>query len=65
MEGWGGLSGRYPDCRREDETDDGDEPKRLLIAQRDLLLREATALQNKVAGIDMALKLLDEPKAGE
>jgi hypothetical protein len=31
----------------------------LLLEQRDMLLGEMRALQNKVAGIDMALAILD------
>ena len=81
MEGWGGDMPNERDRESPHDGDAGGAradsgaslgypvapAKERLLERRDIMLREMTALQNKVAGIDMALAILndDAPIAGE
>lgn len=60
MEGWGGdmPSEVQADGGGAEAPDQRDIDK--LVRQRDMLLREAAAIQNKVAGLEMAIKILSE-----
>lgn len=55
MEGWGG----YPEDLGERQTTEATSRQRL-IRRRDDLLRELDALRNKVAGLEIAMKIISD-----